>query len=601
MENYYPNFESFMHDIPWDSGQWVIFAGSAISCMLPSGLPLADHFKEAVLKHLTQVILDLKNKPEELVSKKLISIYAHNLLHNEAGKLDQIHFETFLQLAYDAVYDFKPDWVPHLIVSVYDTPESNRNHKVIAEYLDHLQDGKLKAVVTTNFDRLIEQTRMGTIASIVTKEDYQRYKNRTIKGPAVFHLHGDIDHPEELVYLMRQVGRIVTDWRAEVLKNLLVNNSIIVGYSASDPDIAPVLRNALKEARSAGNQCFWVNKKPPPDQWPVTHVKVDLFEPDGYIQSDELASKIGVITKALGELDLASQLTWLASLYRWCDMPSPALTLLRQSLKLRWSERSAFLVAECIANHHLYAWAGRLFKELAEISQDLRTQVECYIDWAYCERALGKLSKALRIYDLADKLVSSSRRQTNLIYASLATRSRLMKIETSILQTFRVHPSRRQEELKRLLSHINNLRDSMKVSDPLILAELDLYEGEVLAILRDPDSIRKLEHARAAFVRWGNPGAVVAALRLAMSQRIAGKRKEAIRTWWTYVVLPARDSIIALAVSLSTMPIFLGIVPPDLYWHLRARAGVIYRLYGRIKEVVIRRKYPELYSFQTFC
>ena len=204
----------------------VPFVGSAISIMHPAGLPTVQQFKLL----FSELVIHVRDSSELREAFAFITSY--------------IPFERLLQSLHDVLLSGAPDFIPGLIQKIYSRGEPNRNHRYLAQLL---MDGRIDLVLTTNFDELIERSISG-IRSVVTEEEFDSLlkeltTNENIKVPTVAHLHGSIQNQESLVALMNQVGKPLEGVRRNVLDYVLSNGTIVfVGYSESDQDISPIIR-----------------------------------------------------------------------------------------------------------------------------------------------------------------------------------------------------------------------------------------------------------------------------------------------------------------------------------------------------------------------
>jgi hypothetical protein len=113
----------------------------------------------------------------------------------------------------------------------------------IHELLPHF---RFRAIVTTNFDQLIEAAFGGTLPVATQKDAKDVAKYLGEETPFLFKVHGDIDRPDTIVLTAEEFAQVTVDNKA--FKNsfsalLLTSPLLFVGYSHSDPDLDLFLRD----------------------------------------------------------------------------------------------------------------------------------------------------------------------------------------------------------------------------------------------------------------------------------------------------------------------------------------------------------------------
>jgi tetratricopeptide (TPR) repeat protein len=213
-----------------DSGNTVVFCGAGIS--RESGLP--------VVNQLVPYILDKLEIPED--DKKLILDQNDN---------PRIPFEAFVEVLRDNSDVNK-------IFDIYKQGEPNTNHLLLAKLI---KTGKLKTIVTTNFDKLIEKALAldpnpwieGNHFDVVyLEEDFEKinWKDKRIR---IIKIHGSVDDTQRMAMTLKRVAsQILSGPRMSVIKHIFStgnhDNVIILGYSASDIfDISPQIQSIDEE------------------------------------------------------------------------------------------------------------------------------------------------------------------------------------------------------------------------------------------------------------------------------------------------------------------------------------------------------------------
>jgi tetratricopeptide (TPR) repeat protein len=239
-----------------NAGQTIIFCGAGIS--RDSGFPVVNEFVPYMLLTLCagseeipaieaglKAIADAEQRQNRLkqiiaekmeVSPEVIDKIVNNLpfeafveaLH-ENSKIDEIL----------GIYDAEA-YEPHV--------EPNTNHMLLARLV---ATGKVRTIVTTNFDQLIEKAleQQGKKANrdydvIYREEDFERIDWRQDRCRLI-KLHGSIDDKEAMAITLRQVAKQeLSASRAAVIRQVFSlgdhKEVLILGYSCSDVfDLSP--------------------------------------------------------------------------------------------------------------------------------------------------------------------------------------------------------------------------------------------------------------------------------------------------------------------------------------------------------------------------
>lgn len=130
-----------------------------------------------------------------------------------------------------------------LLKKIFDKPLQPQNvHKLIAR-TDY------RAVVTTNYDRLIETIftfERGAAPTTFTSDSIPAMATAFWTSDAfVFKLHGDINFPESLILTAQDYDRSIlrVPHLRSFLQSVFINYTVLfVGYSLSDPDFQVLLK-----------------------------------------------------------------------------------------------------------------------------------------------------------------------------------------------------------------------------------------------------------------------------------------------------------------------------------------------------------------------
>jgi tetratricopeptide (TPR) repeat protein len=245
------------------AGDAIIFCGAGIS--RDSGFPIVDEFVPYVLLTLSadskeisnieaslRTIEDANKHPERL--KKIIAEkmdVSEDIINNIIYSLP---FEAFIETLRDNCSIDK-------ILEVYDAETyqpciaPNTNHIMIARLF---ATGKVKTVVTTNFDQLIEKAldhqdkKAGVDYDVLYREedfksvDWGQDRCRLIK------IHGSIDDKQTIAITLSQVAsQETTTAKANIIRHVFSQGNhimvLVLGYSCSDVfDLSPQIE-AIKE------------------------------------------------------------------------------------------------------------------------------------------------------------------------------------------------------------------------------------------------------------------------------------------------------------------------------------------------------------------
>jgi len=198
----------------------VLFAGAGLSA--GAGFPSWVQLVQGVAQAARQQVPDLKTAGlDALVAKgELPEVAAY--LRGTMG-VDAFHAALSARLQ-------QQDVAPSAL------------HQLIARF-------QFRAIVTTNFDPLIERASGGLlpVATQVDAKDLARYLAEDT--PFVFKVHGDIARPETIILTSDEFARAMVD--NKVLKSafnalLLTSPLLFVGYSHSDKDFDLFLRENVQ-------------------------------------------------------------------------------------------------------------------------------------------------------------------------------------------------------------------------------------------------------------------------------------------------------------------------------------------------------------------
>lgn len=191
----------------------IIFAGAGVSIPAPTCAPSWWTLTQDILENFFGRAPDLED------------------LGNLRFKIDRQPeevFENFSNILDDRFFT---------VFKVLDEGNPNGNHITIARLM---KEGKIYAVITTNFDRFFEQaleTEKVEYRLVVSNSEYQQFLSEGCPGPALLKIHGTIDRPETIVSVASQykTSKGFSLPKAEVFLELMHKYEwIFMGYSGWD-------------------------------------------------------------------------------------------------------------------------------------------------------------------------------------------------------------------------------------------------------------------------------------------------------------------------------------------------------------------------------
>lgn len=200
-------------------GKVILFCGAGIS--FSSKLPMVWDFKERVLKELG------------------VAEPNRNLIHDAT-----LPFESFVSI-------LQENSNIKALLNIFNKGQPTLQHRFIAELV---VAGKVKVVVTTNFDMLIERAlrERGWRANQDYCIAYRDQDFNTIDWendkPTIIKIHGSVHDQHSMAITIRQVaGTIYSEPRKKIIDRIFRSGDhecvLIIGYSCSDAfDISPYIQ-----------------------------------------------------------------------------------------------------------------------------------------------------------------------------------------------------------------------------------------------------------------------------------------------------------------------------------------------------------------------
>jgi tetratricopeptide (TPR) repeat protein len=238
-------------------GSLVLFCGAGISNDFPTCLPLFSEYKNTIIDKMVK----LTPRPKQNAMKEKEEDEYIDLLKNRP-----IPPELFMQQLYN-------HWGLEAIhlTDLFIDNKPNNDHEIISS----LAKNGVRFILTTNFDRLIENRLIetGLDANVIEGQTAIQDLTEKIKSnnellktntPIVIKLHGSAGNHKEIVITLNQVGKVMAHIRE--LLDLLLERYVFLflGYSGSDLDIFPVILGSCEKAKAI----YWT------------------FHPNGYNETD---------------------------------------------------------------------------------------------------------------------------------------------------------------------------------------------------------------------------------------------------------------------------------------------------------------------------
>jgi hypothetical protein len=227
----------------------VFFVGAGISCPQPACLPTGERLRRELADFLFAAPA-FQGLPRDLAGDLRTGIAGGRLPVPGTEEHLQIHglpLEGLLDI-YQAHMDEEP--VRRFLVQNLASGMSNTVHAALASCLVAAPPA-VSAVVTTNYDTLIEQCMPAAARDRILVYREEDFASRPAETPVLYKLHGSIHEPKTVVSSL-SAERALPDWKRECLLRLVEGKTVVVfGYSGFDFDVCPL----LLEARTA--RFYW--------------------------------------------------------------------------------------------------------------------------------------------------------------------------------------------------------------------------------------------------------------------------------------------------------------------------------------------------------
>lgn len=382
--------------------QYVVIAGAGISIAPPSNLPswweynkiLIAQTKAGALERCPEAAdilecIDVENKlPVQCISQLIVS--------QGAGE------------SYFPLLELLNGTIP------------NANHYALVELA---QQSMLKAVVTTNFDTLIEaafRSKAVPLYTAVRKEDY--YEAAKVTECKLFKIHGSVHDYASLIDTVNQKAMGLSAEKRLILENIFYDSDIlVVGFSGADLDF-DLDYIPLARALESGSRLTWIIRpgnapnpnvtalqKRYPQNVNVCEMELtELFEPLGIQDRDGQDFPLGA-TVPENETKLTQKIKELfSSIHIGADgCVGYCLTLLEMMGNYEAAEKLAKIYEEKLDWSALNAFSVLGINALATqklFSRDWQGAIRGYNAVIQCQLHLDKLNHELSEGDVAPKV-----------------------------------------------------------------------------------------------------------------------------------------------------------------------------------------------------
>ena len=284
------------------AGRLVVFAGAGVSAGKPSALPGWRQLNEEIVGALRTRLATAVERQDWL---KDVALRVGGL--RDAGR-------------------FPPDYQAQIIeemcgdryfraLQALDVDVVNGGHEGIAAMAEARA---LRAVVTTNFDRLTEIAleRHGVeYEAVFDDAGFRRMSERTAAGPLpVIKIHGSVSDHRSMIDTLKQRKRGRSDALESCLERLFGEYWLYLGFSAADLETdTKYLGLIAGAARSAG--ATYVKYPPQPELGAGAQALMAAYGERGTVVSAEIAEVLGVAAGS-GE-SIGPALVLLTGLAKW--------------------------------------------------------------------------------------------------------------------------------------------------------------------------------------------------------------------------------------------------------------------------------------------
>lgn len=199
------------------TGDIVIFAGAGISKDAPANIPDWNEYNNLIIKEIGAIG----------------SVFLENSC-NVLGDGDYSRLLSLTSLS-DFIFNYIAGDSYFPLLKVLDGSRPNSHHILLASLA---KEKRIKAIVTTNFDTLIEQAFVFKNVPFKVYESPCDFKiEKDLNVFPIYKIHGSVTNTQNAIDTVRQKVKGLSKEKLEVLQHLFKNNHFVfIGYSGADFD-----------------------------------------------------------------------------------------------------------------------------------------------------------------------------------------------------------------------------------------------------------------------------------------------------------------------------------------------------------------------------
>jgi|GEM_PF-5182091 len=205
----------------------VFFVGAGVSIAPPSSLPGFQNLQNEIIKALYEDLRGVNGRENSKLLKK------------DTEVLNNLIPEILFQVCKEEVPSDKKNYAIEPL-KIFRKGKPNQNHAFLAAILS---EGLVPAILTTNFDNLIEKTLKNQLGDVKYNKKVRIYwrskhflsaKNEI----SIVKLHGCVSELDSIVIALDDIGKRCTSTKINILKYFLENYYVLfTGYRGADLDI----------------------------------------------------------------------------------------------------------------------------------------------------------------------------------------------------------------------------------------------------------------------------------------------------------------------------------------------------------------------------
>ena len=256
-----------MRTLP-DKDIWLVL-GAGISRSAPSNIPLWSEMKDDTIASILEVLVDANSR--QWHNTDTDNVFRFDQTSSElqrAISMPEVVLESLCNVYLEPAVKRQ---LTDAINPAHDGPRPNQCHRMVAKLISL---GKVKGVITPNFDRLLEEAlEEAHIPHEVILPSASHFASTALP---VYKAHGSLEDPDTLAFLrtayMKGFPGPFVDYLSKSIRNSLI---IICGYSGNDVDLFPLVRKVITD-RNAANEAVVIDPLDLSERSPYSELKNDL-------------------------------------------------------------------------------------------------------------------------------------------------------------------------------------------------------------------------------------------------------------------------------------------------------------------------------------